>query len=68
MSLIHGGYDKVPRYHVVCDGPDKTKAHTLIGYMPVKVSHGYGSPFDGTEHHFCSIECLHAWLTPLMVD
>ena len=57
-------YKKVRRVvsekQVHCDGP-KHEGDTLMQCEAIHVSHGYGSPQDGDEQHFCSIRCLKDW-------
>jgi hypothetical protein len=45
-------------YH--CDGPTHVD-NTLMLFETITVSHGYASPFDGSEYHFCGLDCMTAW-------
>ena len=45
-----------------CDGPNH-KGDRYMQCDPLTLEHGYGSPFDGDTHHFCSLKCLQGWVT-----
>ncbi|HEY9774375.1 MAG TPA: hypothetical protein V6C81_11290 [Planktothrix sp.] len=49
---------KEPVFH--CDGPHHQSKPQQIEDAII-MDHGYGSPFDGDQHHFCSISCLKDW-------
>ena len=55
-------YEKriVPVEYWECDGPSHL-GKIIDPCIPMELSHGYGSPYDGSTQTFCGLDCLREW-------